>query len=233
MKFGGRFLMDLRKMKGIYLILLVLSVRLSAQSLEEKVANELCICLKDEKVEEIEQLEQKLEPCMTLMVQKYFKDIYKMNTREHEELWNSVIILLIKNCSNFRNLALSSDNRPKIEEKSVVSDCEDLKIGSYFYEVYEKNYLIFTKNQVIENRAGGIYSISKIDWLDKCIYKLTLQETNSRFETVHMKENPYIFKIIENNKDYFVVQTQYIEGAGVNNVKIYKLPYSKGFSEDE
>lgn len=211
-------------MKGIYLILLMFSLSLSAQSLEEKLAEDLCICLRDEKITTGENLEQKLEPCIVSIMQKHFKEMYKTDIGEDEEFWNNVMILLTKNCPNFRKLALSPDNRTKIEEKSAILDCEDLKIGNYFYETNGKNYLAFTKNQVIENRGGGIYSISKIDWLDKCVYRLTLQETNSRFETLHMTE-PYTFKIIENHKDYFVVQTQYIEGAGLNNVKVYKLSY--------
>lgn len=212
-------------MKNLYLILFFCSVAMSAQSLEKKVADDLCICIENEKIITTENLEQKIEPCMVSAVQKHFKEMYKTDIGKGEEFWNSIMILLTKNCPNFRKLALSSEKKPKIEEKSAILDCEDLKIGNYFYETNGKNYLAFTKNQVIENRKGGIYTISKIDWLDKCVYRLTLQETNSRFETLHMTE-PYTFKIIENHKDYFVVQTEYIEGAGLNNVKIYKLPYT-------
>lgn len=219
-------------MKNLYLILFFCSVALSAQSLEKKVADDLCICIENEKITTTENLKQKIETCMISVVQKHFKEMYKTDMGEDKEFWNSVIILLTKNCPNFRKLALSSKKKPKIEEKSSILDCEDLKIGNYFYETSRgKNYLAFTKNQVIENRGRGAYTISKIDWLDKCVYRLTLQETNSRFDNVHMTENPYTFKIIENHKDYFVVQTEYIKGAGLNNVKIYKLPYTINNSE--
>lgn len=200
-------------MKGIYLILLMFSFGLSAQSLEEKIADEICSCLQDEKVDTTEQLDKSSEVCTNRVVVKYAKELLEVEENKNfEDYWYTIAGLLAKRCNTFLDIV---KQEYAVEEKMAMSDCEDIKIGNYYYGENDKYYLTFTKNQVIENRGGGVYTTSKIEWLDKCVYKLTLQETNSRFDNVHMTENPYTFKIIENHKDYFVVQTQYIEGTGL------------------
>lgn len=213
------------EMKTIYFILCLCSVGLSAQTLEEKVADELCACLKDSNVNTDEQLEKAIEGCMLNSMQTHLKDIYLLSDTQSNEFWDAVMGLMTTKCLG--SLALKLGGIEKTEPKPTISVCEDIKIGNYYYEIEEgrRHYLAFTPHQVLENRADGIYTNSNIEWLDKCVYKLTLQDTNSRFDEIHMKNNPYTFNIVENTPDYFIVQTQYVEAIGVQNVKIHKLPY--------
>lgn len=221
----GEFNKNREKMKGIYLILLMFSLSLSAQSLEERMSKDMCECLTKYK----DRMDDNAIQCYEKVGLKYYSEMYQeMERKKLNNVGDYLATLerhLVKHCPLLLEVYKEKYQQ---EEKESISDCEDLKIGNYYYEpnnTERRNYLTFTENQVIENRRGGIYTYSKIEWVDKCTYKLTLEKSNGHYENEHLKNHSQTYKIIENNNDYFVVQTQYYENGGFNNVKVYKLSY--------
>ncbi|MGG5210882.1 hypothetical protein ACQWU4_18330 [Chryseobacterium sp. MIQD13] len=210
--------------------LLISSICLFSQNLEKKISNEICTCLGN--VENLKDPEKKLEECgkkifdnnYTEIVKK-FNDPQNTKTKDIEDYYVSIEGLLLSNCKSFLEYRKKEFVREKQES---ISNCDDIKTGVYYYETLqkrEKSYLTFTKNEVIETRKNNVYSINKIEWTDKCTYKLNLLETNSNYDETYLKNKSLIFRVIENSPTYFVVQTEYFENGGLNNVKIFKLPF--------
>jgi|GEM_PF-3768550 len=220
----------IRMKRILQFTLLMSSIGLFSQNLEKKISNEICTCLGN--VENLKDPEKTLEQC----VQKSFEDNYtaiikkfndpkNTNTKDFEDYYISIESLLLSNCKSFLEYRKKEFVSKKQES---ISNCNDIKTGIYYYETLkkrEKSYLTFTKNTVIETRNNNVYTINKIEWMDKCTYKLNLLETNSNYDETYLKNKSLIFKIIENSPTYFVVQTEYFENGGFNNVKIFKLPF--------
>lgn len=211
--------------------LLISSISLFSQNLEKKISNEICTCLGD--VEKLKDPEKKLDECFrksfknndTEIIQK-FNSPQNTSTKDFEDYYVSIEGLLLSNCKSFLEYRKKGFVREKQES---LSNCDDIKTGIYYYETLqkrEKSYLTFTKNEVIETRKNNVYTINKIEWTDKCTYKLNLLETNSNYDETYLKNKSLIFKVIENSPTYFVVQTEYFENGGLNNVKIFKLPFT-------
>lgn len=91
----------------------------------------------------------------------------------------------------------------------------------FFLDTLLNNRLYAASFKDMNDPMEGVYVYRNGGSIDERIRNIIC-----RFDNVHMTENPHTFKIIENHKDYFVVQTEYIKGAGLNNIKIYKLPYT-------
>ncbi|MBB6372115.1 hypothetical protein [Chryseobacterium shigense] len=198
--------------------------------MEKKISDEICTCLGN--VENLKDPEKKLEECAqksfdnnyTEIVKK-FNDPQNTHTKDIEDYYVSIEGLLLSNCKSFLEYRKKEFVREKQES---ISNCDDIKTGIYYYETLqktEKSYLTFTKNEVIETRKNNVYSINKIEWVDKCTYKLNLLETNSNYDETYLKNKSLTFRVIENSPTYFVVQTEYFENGGLNNVKIFKLPF--------
>ncbi|UHO38901.1 hypothetical protein H5J24_01580 [Chryseobacterium capnotolerans] len=211
--------------------LLISSISLFSQNLEKKISNEICTCLGD--VEKLKDPEKKLDECFrksfknndTEIIQK-FNSPQNTSTKDFEDYYVSIEGLLLSNCKSFLDYRKKEFIREKQES---ISNCDDIKTGIYYYETLqkrEKSYLTFTKNEVIETRKNNVYTINKIEWTDKCTYKLNLLETNSNYDETYLKNKSLIFNVIENSPTYFVVQTEYFENGGLNNVKIFKLPFT-------
>lgn len=214
----------------IIIFLLLIPFLLFSQTLEENISNEICMCMGN--LNAIEDPETKIETCVIKSLENFKVEIIKKlnqneneNSQNFEDYFLSIEGLLLNNCTKYleyREVGLREDEKPNIK------NCENLKIGIYYYEVLnplEKMYLTFTENKVIESRKNNIYSISEIEWIEDCTYKLTTLETNSIYDEIVLNNKSLIFKIIEDQPDYFIVQTQYHENGGFNNVKIFKLPY--------
>lgn len=211
-------------------ILLISSISLFSQNLEKKITDEICTCLG--KLENLKDPERKLEECAQKSFEGNYTEIIKKlndpqntNTKDIDDYYIAIEGLLLSNCKSFLEYRKKGFVREKQES---ISNCDDIKTGVYYYEVLqkrEKSYLTFTKNEVIETRKNNVYSINKIEWIDKCTYKLSLLETNSNYDETYLKNKSLIFKVIENSPTYFVVQTEYYENGGLNNVKIFKLPF--------
>lgn len=207
-----------------------------SQNLEEKISLEICNCIGN--LEGAKNAEEKIENCFKKGFENNFFQISEKlgdsdgkKTNDLDDYANSIEGVLLNNCTNFLNYAERDLRKP---ERKSISYCNDLKVGTYYYEALqgkEKHYLTFMGDKIIETRRNNIFSINKIEWLENCTYKLTLIETNSNYDEANLKNKPLIFKIIQNNEDYFVVQTKYFEKGGFNNVTIYKLPYLNAKSD--
>ena len=210
--------------------LLFISVYLFSQNLERKISNEICNCFGN--LGDLKNPKLKIEECFEKSLEDNYKEITKKlndpentKTKDFEDYYLAIEGLLLSNCKTFLEYRQKEFIR---EEQSSISNCTDIKIGIYYYEILqgtEKSYLTFTNNKVIETRKNNVHSINKIEWVDNCSYKLSLIETNSNYEEIYLKNKSLVFKIIENHPTYFVVQTEYFENGGLNNVKIYKLPF--------
>jgi hypothetical protein len=209
---------------------LFLVITVFSQSLEEKISKNICNCIGS--LENVNDAEEKIDRCFNRVFEDHSTEIFKKlrNTPDgkpgdFKDYASSIEGFVLENCVNFLKYREKEIIKP--ERKSILS-CDDVKIGTYYYKVLQgkqNNYLTFTADKVIETRNNNIYSINKIEWLDNCTYKLSTLETNSNHDKLNVKNKPLIFKIIENNEDNFVVQTQYYEKGGFSNVTIYKLPY--------
>ncbi|MDH6251034.1 putative house-cleaning noncanonical NTP pyrophosphatase (MazG superfamily) [Chryseobacterium sp. H1D6B] len=211
-------------------ILLISSISLFSQNLEKKISDEICTCLGN--LENLKDSEKKQQECAQKSFEnnyaeiiKKFNDPQNTHTKDIEDYYISIEALLLNNCKSFLEYRKKEFVREKQES---ISNCDDIKTGVYYYETLqkkEKSYLTFTKNEVIETRKNNVYSINKIEWTDKCTYKLNLLETNSNYDETYLKNKSLVFRVIENSPTYFVVQTEYFENGGLNNVKIFKLPF--------
>lgn len=209
---------------------LFLTITVFSQSFEEKISNQICNCIGS--LENVDDAEEKIDRCFTRVFEDHSTEIFKKlrsesgeKSEDFEDYTSSIEGLVLENCVNFLRYRERDFVKP---EKKSMSSCDDVKIGTYYYKVLQdrqNNYLTFTTDKVIETRNNNVYAINKIDWLDKCTYRLTTINTNSKHDELNVKNKPLIFKIIENNKDNFVVQTKYYEKGGFSNVIIYKLPY--------
>ena len=218
-------------MKKILSFLLVLIfINLFSQNLENKISKEICSCLGD--LEKVKNPELKSQECIKKSFKENYEEILqKINdpankkTKDFEDYYISVEATLLNNCATFL------DHRKKglvRNRKESISNCDDLKIGVYYYETLqkkEKSYLTFSKYEVVETRKNNVYTIRKLQWVDKCTYQLSLLETNSNYDDTYLKNKKLNFRIIENSPKYFIVQTEYFENGGLNNVKIFKLPF--------
>ncbi|PQA89937.1 hypothetical protein B0A69_21520 [Chryseobacterium shigense] len=203
---------------------------LFSQNLEKKISDEICTCLGN--AENLKDPEKKLQECTQKSFETNYAEITKKlndpqntHTKDIEDYYISIEGLLLNNCKSFLEYRKKEFVREKQES---ISNCDDIKTGIYYYETLqkkEKSYLTFTKNEVIETRKNNVYSINKIEWTDKCTYKLNLLETNSNYDETYLKNKSLTFRVIENSPTYFVVQTEYFENGGLNNVKIFKLPF--------
>jgi hypothetical protein len=211
-------------------LLLFISVYWFSQNLERKISTEICSCFGN--LGDLKNHELKIEECFEKSLEDHYIEITKKlndpknaKTKDFEDYYISIEGLLLSNCKKFLEYRKKEHIR---EEQSSISNCNDIKTGLYYYEILqgkEKAYLTFTKNEVIETRKNNVFSINKIEWVDNCSYKLSLIATNSNYEEIYLKNKSLVFKIIENHPTYFVVQTEYYENGGFNNVKIYKLSF--------
>lgn len=211
--------------------LLFFSVYFFSQNLEEKISDQICNCIGN--LENLQNPELKIQECFQESLEDHYIEITKklsdpqnQKTKNYEDYYISIEGLLLTNCKNFLEYRKKGLIR---EEQESLSECNDVKTGTFYYEILqgrEKSYLTFTKNEVIETRKDNVYSIYKIEWIDNCTYKLSLISTNSNYDETYLKNKSLVFRIIENNPDYFVVQTEYFENGGLNNVKIFKLPFT-------
>lgn len=211
-------------------VFVLISFSLHSQSLEEKMSREICECVGT--LEGEKNANEKVDNCIQTSFENFATEMYQTirtssesKKGSFEDYANSIEGYLLNNCVNY--LKFSEKDLVRPEEKSI-SDCDDLKIGSYYYDILkgkERGYLTFTSDRVIETRINNFYSINKIEWIDKCTYKLTLLETNSKYDETNVKNKPLTFKIIKNNENDFVVQTKYYEKGGFTNVLMHKLSF--------
>lgn len=220
-------------MKKIFLFTaLILSLAFHSQILENKIASEVCKCIN--KIEKRSDFDKETDTCFFKGLENNKTEILKkLNDpnnkiqKDIEDYLVSIEGLVLSNCPTFLKYREKDIVKP---EKQSISKCDDIKIGTYFYNALEGReiiYLTFTQDNLIETRKNNINSVSKLDWIENCTYKINIVKTNSNYDELNVKNKPLVFKIIENNSEYFVVQTKYFDNGGYTDVKIYKLPYQK------
>ncbi|WP_147436507.1 hypothetical protein [Chryseobacterium sp. 7] len=99
--------------------LLISSMSLFSQNLEEKISNEICTCLGN--VENLKDPEKKLEECVQKSFEnnynkiiKKFNDPQNTNTKDIQDYYVSIEGLLLSNCKSFldyRKKNLSAKNK--------------------------------------------------------------------------------------------------------------------------
>ena len=222
----------LKNMIKIYLTLIVLlfSVKITAQDLPKILSEKICSCIENEKIVEREEIGS----CFNKVIGNNIENItkyYKVDSADDvdvNKLAAEVSINLSKNCdylnNNLRNPKSEFQN-DFIPEENI--DCNRLKSGEFYYiienVVTKKNdttYITIRDKMFLERMENGKkYSLLDINWVTDCQFELIFKNSNDPMKNNFSKEgDKYLYDIVSSTSNSFVMRLNFLN-------QIYKVEF--------
>ena len=194
-----------------------------SQDMSEKLSKKICKCLENEKITNVDNMDQ----CFEIVLVDNLKDIYKtykiksLDDFDFEKLGLDIGIKLMKDCNYAIENMTEEENKFDenfIPEKDL--DCKKLKSGEFYYltknltsKTTDTTFVTIKDKMFMERMDNGhSYSMLDIEWISECEFNLIFKDSNDIIKNAMSKPGDvYNYEIVSSTPNSFILKLYWRE----------------------